>query len=204
MARISLSHFFTNQTLIDVFLFFVLHPQEEAYLAQIVSSTDRLLIQVQRTLKRLVDTGLILKAIRQGKTYYRADVKHIAYKDIKHLVLKAKVFSDSLKKDLEVLKTKVDYGFIYGSVAKGTNSSQSDIDLFFIGNLNYHDASSFIFHLSRELVQEVNLIIFSPQEILKAIENKNSFILNVLREPKIWLFGEDNEFEKIYRSRISY
>jgi uncharacterized protein len=194
-----LSHFFTNQTLIDVFLFFLLNPQEETYLAHIVSSTGKGLIQVQRTLKRLLETGLIYKTIRHKKTYYKADQQHIAYDDVKNLVLKAKIFSDAFKEDIDFLKTKVDYGFIYGSVAKGTCRSESDIDIFFVGNLTYYDTGSFVSHLSSALVQEVNVAIFSPENLRVELKNKNSFVSHVCNDPKIWLFGDKNEFEKLYR-----
>lgn len=200
MARVSLlSHLFTNQTLIDVFLYFLLNPQEEVYLARIVESTGKALIQVQRTLKRLVEAGLILKATRHKKTYYKADHQHVAYDDMRKLILKAKIFSDPFKNDLEKLKNKVSYGFIYGSVAQGSNTPQSDIDIFLVGDLSYDDAGPFIFHLGRELVQEVNVIIFSPRELEKQLSYKNIFVLNVLQEPKIWLFGDKDEFEKIYQ-----
>lgn len=200
MARTSLlSHFFTNQTMVDVLLFFLLQPSEKAYLSQIVDSTGRALILVQRTLKRLVETGLILKSIQHRKTYYNADLKHVAYEDIKQLIIKAKIFSDPFKEDIELLNNKTSYGFIFGSLAKGTNTPDSDIDIFLIGNLTYHDAGSFIFKLGRELSQEVNVAIFTPEDFLKGIKNKNTFILNVLNEPKIWLFGDKGEFEETYR-----
>lgn len=152
----------------------------------------------------MVETGLVQKTIRHNKTYYAADLKHVAYEDVKHLVIKAKFFSDLFQKDVENLKDKVIYGFIYGSVAKGTNTAQSDIDIFLVGNLSYDDAGSFIFNLGRELVQEVNVVIFSPNEFLKGIQNEQSFISKVLQEPKIWLFGDKGEFEKVYCKGLSH
>jgi predicted nucleotidyltransferase len=187
-----------NQTLIDVCLYFVLNPGEEAYLARIVEGTGKVLIQVQRTLKRLIDCGLVLKTSKHKKNTYKLDNTHIAYEEIRNLALKAKIFSETFERDLKELQNKVDYGFIYGSVAKGTNTSQSDIDLFFVGNLTYEDVSPFIFKLGRELVQEVNVVLFTPRELEKLIEEKNAFIDSVLKESKIWLFGEKSEFEKTY------
>ena len=190
-----LSHFFTNQTLVDVLLFFLLQPHEKAYLRQIVDSTGKALILVQRTLKRLVETGLIQKSTHHRKTYYQADSKHVAYEDIKHLIIKAKIFSDEFQNDIENIVSKTTYGFIYGSFAKGTNTPSSDIDILLIGNLTYRDAAPFIFNLGRELAQEVNLVILKPDEFLKG--RKNSFISKVLHEPKIWLFGDKSEFEEV-------
>ena len=189
------SHFFTNQSLIDVVLFFLLNPNEEVYLAQVVNSTGKALIQVQRTLKRLLDSGLVEKTTHKRKTYYKANLKHVAYEDVKNLVIKAKIFSPTFKDDITYLNKKVRYGFIYGSVAKSTHTPQSDIDVLLIGDLSYYDAGSFIFKLGRELAQEVNVVILSLDKLLQEIKNKNSFTSRVLQEPKIWLFGDRNEFE---------
>lgn len=194
-----LSQFFPNQTLMDVFLYFVLNPKEDMYLAHIVESTGKALIQVQRTVKRLVDCGLVLKTTRHNKTYYKADTKHIAYDELRQLAIQAKIFSAPFETDLEQLRNKVDFAFVYGSVAKGSNTQESDIDLFFVGTLNHDDIRSFIFKLGRELVQEVNVIILSPSKLEKLITDKDPFILNTMQSPKIWLFGDKSEFEKIYK-----
>lgn len=195
MSKISLlSHFFPSQTLIDVFLYFILKPSEDTYLARIVNSTDKALIQVQRTLKRLVDCGLVSKITRHNKTYYKADTRHIAYEEMRQLALQAKIFSEPFQTDLERLQDKIDFAFIYGSVASGSNTPESDIDLFFVGNLTHDDIRSFSFNLSRELVQEVNVIIFSSSRLEKLLEEKDPFITNVMQGSKIWLFGDKHEF----------
>lgn len=200
MAKTALlSHFFSNQAFIDILLFFLLQPGKECYLNQVKDGTGKALLQVQRTIKRLSETGLIQKSSHHNRIYYKADHKHIAYEEMRQLIIKAKIFSDLFKVDLERLEDKICYGFIYGSVAKGTNTEASDIDIFFIGNLTYHELSPFIFNLSRELVQEVNAVIFTPQEFCHGIKDKNPFIMNVLQEPKIWLFGDKYEFEAAYR-----
>lgn len=194
-----LSHLFPNQTVIDVFLYFILKPSEDTYLARIVDTTGKALIQVQRTVRRLVDSGLVLKVCRHKKTYYKADTRHVAYDEMRQLAIQAKIFSEPFKVYLEHIQNKVDYAFIYGSVAKGSNTPESDIDLFFVGNLTHDDIRSFSFQLGRELVQEVNVIIFSPAKLEKLIADNDPFIANVLQGPKIWLFGDKREFKEIYQ-----
>lgn len=167
-----------------------------------MNSTGKALIQVQRTLKRLVETGLVLKITQHKKSSYRADLKHVAFKDIKHLAIKAKIFSDTFEKEIAHLSKRVEYGFIYGSVAKGTSTFQSDVDILLIGELDYKDARSFMYKLGRELAQEVNVIIFSQKEFLKKLERENSFVTDVAKGQKIWLFGDEDEFEKMFREGI--
>jgi predicted nucleotidyltransferase len=193
------SQFFPNQTLMDVFLYFILNPVEETYLARIVESTDKALIQVQRSIKRLVDSGLVSKSTHHNKTYYKTNTKHVAYDELRHLAIQAKIFSAPFEADLQHLENKVDFAFVYGSIAKGSNTPESDIDLFFVGSLSHDDIRSFIFMLGRELVQEINVIILSPSKLEKLIADQDPFILNVIKGSKIWLFGDKNEFKEIYQ-----
>jgi predicted nucleotidyltransferase len=185
--------------MVDVLLFFLLHPDEEAYLARIVRATNKALIQVQRSIKCLLETGLINKIQRDKKTFYKAAPDHLAFDDLKNMALKAKIWSPSFKQERRALEALVDFGFIYGSIAKGTYTSESDLDIFLIGNLSLHDVSKFMSQLSRELLREVNIIIYTPEELRAALKRENSFVIDVMKSPKIWIFGKRHEFEKLYR-----
>ena len=194
---------FSNETMITVLLFFLLHPDEEAYLAHIVRLTNKGLIQVQRIIKRLLESGLISTLKHNKKTYYKADPKHLAFNDLKNIVLQAKIWSPSFLKEIKRFQRKIHFGFIFGSVAKGTHTGSSDLDILFIGDLSLDEVSGFMGHLSRELFREVNIVIYTPQELQEALVRKNSFVTEVLEGPKIWLFGNKDGFEKLYRQPIS-
>ena len=190
---------FTNETLLNVLLFFLLHPDEEAYLARIVRLTNKGLIQVQRIIKRLLDSGLIYALKHEKKTYYKADTTHLAFNDLKNLALQAKVWSSTFKKEIKRFQEKVDFGFIFGSVAKGTHAASSDLDIMLIGDLSLHEVRAFMGHLSRELFREVNIVIYTPHELQEALERKNSFVTEVFESSKIWLFGNKDGFENFHK-----
>lgn len=192
-----------NETMLNVLLFFLLHPDEETYLARIVRLTNKSLIQVQRIIKRLIESGFILAMKQKEKTYYKANPNHLAFNDLKNIALQAKIWSSTFEKEIKNFQNKIHFGFIFGSVARGTHTSSSDIDIFFIGDLPLHEVMGFIGHLSRELFREVNVVIYSPQELQEAIARNNSFVTEVLEKPKIWLFGNKYEFEKLYRQPVS-
>lgn len=194
---------FSNETMVTILLFFLLHPDEEAFLARIVRLTDKGLIQVQRIIKRLLESGLIKAVKHEKKTYYKADPTHLAFNDIKNLVLQAKIWSSTFNKEIQNFRDKLQFGFIFGSVAKGTHTAASDLDLLFIGDLSLHEVSGFMGHLSRELFREVNIVIYTPQEFQQALDRRNSFITEVIEGPKIWLFGNKDEFEELYRQQLS-
>ncbi len=194
----SLSKIFPNQTFIDLLLFFVLHPEEETYLARIVRATGKALIQVQRALKRLEESGLITRIVRGNRAAYQANAEHAAFKDLKHLLLKTVIFGDKLEKEVNLIRDKIQYGFIFGSTALDVDSSESDLDLFLIGDVTRDEVGQFSFELSGELMREVNTVIYSLKNFKKKIKEGNPFIKRVLNGSKIWLFGSEDEFKKIF------
>ena len=197
MTKLRIEKIFPNKTFADVLLFFVLHPQEEAILARIVRATDQALIQVQRALKRLITSGLIRKNFRGKKTYYSANNSNFVFQNLKQIFLKTVFCSKSIGKKLSVIRDKIIYGFIFGSTARGVDSSDSDIDLFIIGDLKLEEMNGLSFVLSQELGREVNTVVLFLSDFLKKVALKHPFVCNVIQNPKIWLFGDEQAFEKI-------
>ncbi len=195
-----MNHFiklFPNRSFVDVMSIFLTHPDEVFYQSNIVEFTRHALIQVQRALKRLEETGLIEKTKSGNRSYYKANQKHPAFQDIKHALFKTVLFGDLLKEDLKPIKKKITFGFIYGSMASGKESSNSDIDLFIIGDLGIRDIANILSESRRKLGREINPTVYSEKEFNKKVKNKNPFVKEILHSPKIWLVGEESEFKKM-------
>jgi predicted nucleotidyltransferase len=123
----------------------------------------------------------------------------VAYEDLQRVALRSKILSPAFKKELQQVEKKVTYGFIYGSFAKGSAHAMSDLDIFLVGDMTHYDLGSFFFNLGRELVCEVNVTIFSLNQLREGMKNEGSFLSNVLNGPKIWLFGNKHEFERLLK-----
>ncbi len=195
-----MSHFiklFSNPSLVDVLAVFLTHPDDVFYQSYIVESTGYALMQVQRALKRLEDTGLIEKTKSGNRSHYKANIKHPAFQDIKNALFKTILLGDLLKDALKPIKKKIKFGFIYGSLASGKESATSDLDLFIIGSLGIRDIADILSETSRELGREINPTVYSEKEFNKKIKDESPFIQEILHQPKIWLMGQENDFKKM-------
>lgn len=114
-------------------------------------------------------------------------------------VLKEVILTEPIMNELGPIKDKIIYGFIFGSIAKHVHTTSSDIDLFIIGDVSYKDLSRFSYFLSLELIREINTVIYSLDDFLSKLSKENSFIIDVIQNPKIWLFGDEQNFKKISR-----
>jgi predicted nucleotidyltransferase len=82
--------------------------------------------------------------------------------------------------------------FVYGSVAKGDDTADSDIDLMVIADdLTYADLFAALETASTRLGRKVAPTIYSPKELARRMKRDSSFVTRVLRQPKLWLIGDE-------------
>ena len=83
---------------------------------------------------------------------------------------------------------------MFGSVAKGTDTAGSDIDLIVIGDaLSYSDLYAALQNAETVLQRKVSPIFLSPAEWRRKASRKGSFIGTMSAQPKIFIFGSDGD-----------
>lgn len=68
----------------------------------------------------------------------------------------------------------------------------SDIDLLIIGEVNEDKLIEVISNVERKLQREINYSIYGKEDFKKKKKEGNSFILDILKEKKIFLIGDEN------------
>lgn len=193
----TLAELFPNPTLVKVLSLFLLHPEKEFYQRGIAETTGNALVQVQRALKRIERTGLVSKTKRANIVYYQADRMHPAFEDLKRVFLKTVALGDVLREALAPSADKVKLAFIFGSLAQGRETAQSDIDLFLVGELSLRQTTKLLASIVSELGREFNPVVYPPEEFKKKARENHHFITEVIKGPKIWLIGNEDELAKL-------
>lgn len=127
-----------------------------------------------------------------NRIIYSANKDHPLYPDIRNLVLKTSGLADVLKEALDI--GGVEFAFIFGSIAQGTETSASDLDLMVIGSIGLRKLASALSGLSDRIGREINPHAISREEFQKRMKGKEHFIISVLAAPKMWIKGTDDEF----------
>lgn len=96
-ATDSIERLFPNRALLDVLGLLLLHPDEEFYQSEIVHDTGHSLLQVQRALRRIEDSGLARAARRGNRIYYAANRDHPVHEEMKGIIVKTVAFGDALR-----------------------------------------------------------------------------------------------------------
>jgi len=188
---------FSNQSLAQVLCHFFLNPYEAFSQARIVRETGKALIQVQRALKRLKKIGLIFANQKNHKTYYKADPSHPAFEDLKKAFLKTCGIGDLLRQSAHAQGERIDFAWIFGSVARGEENRESDIDIILVSDLTLEQISHVIAPLSRSIKRELNMVFLTPSDLYRKYHSEDYFVRELVKQPKIWLVGDDHELARL-------
>src|SRR5262249_30196848 len=114
----------------------LVQPNKAWYVSELARRMGVPSSSLQRELQDLTRAG-ILTSHRQGRmVYYQANADSPLYPDLRGLLLKTAGLVDVLREALKPLETKIALAFVYGSIAKGEERTESDIDLMVIGSVS--------------------------------------------------------------------
>ena len=194
----SLVALFPHPTLVQVLSLFLIHPDEEFYQADIAQKTSNAPIQAQRALKRIEQAGLVTKKRKGKMLFYKAQRNHPAFEDLKRVFLKTVAVGDAFREAISPLRGKIRFAFIYGSYVRGEEAADSDIDLFLIGNhLSLREIVQTLGPVMEQTGRECNPVLYSLEEFQNKRSDQNTFIQDVIANPKIGLLGDAHDFAKI-------
>ena len=151
---------------------------------------------MERELSRLQRSGLVSVERIGNQKHYRANSQSPIFEELQSLVLKTVALTEPLKKFLEPYSDKIKAAFVYGSVAKGADTAQSDIDLMVIGDeLSYAELYTALQNAENTLRRKVSPIFLSPQDWRRKASQKGSFISKISALPKLFIFGSEKDIQ---------
>ncbi len=165
-------------------------PDRTLYANEIVRLASVGTGAVHRELDKLSVAGLLTITRIGNQKHYQANSDSPIFEELRAITRKTFGLADLLRESLSPLANQIDIAFVYGSVAAGTDTAKSDIDLFIIGReLSYADAMTVLVDVEPTLRRKINPTIYSAAELRRKLKAKNAFLHRVLDQPKIFLIG---------------
>ena len=165
-------------------------PDRSFYLTELVRLAKVGTGGVQRELLRLESSGLVTAETVGNQKHYQANPESPLFVELTGIVKKTVGLKQPLVDALEPIKKKIDLAFIYGSVAKESDTSGSDIDLMIVSDvLALEDVFVALAPLESQLGRQVNPTLYSRQEFSDKRKLKKGFLVKVLDAPVIELIG---------------
>ena len=152
---------------------------------------------VQRELKNMTDTGIIIREVQGRQVYYRANEKCPIFNELKSLVRKTFGVTEVIRQSLKPVTPKIKLAFIFGSIAAGTEKKSSDIDVMVVGTVSFGDTVALLSTAQEKLGREVNAVVYPVAEFKKKIREDHYFVKTVIKGEKIFIIGDESELNRL-------
>ncbi len=169
-----------------------LHPDQRYFGRQLAELLAEDSANISRELARLAKMGILLRQEEGRQKYYQAYRGSPTFSELQGLAIKTAGVADVLREALSSLSRKIRVAFVHGSFAKGTVKPDSDIDLVVVGSCSFGDVVAAVSHAQDKLHREVNPSVYPVDEFKAKVASKHHFVSSVLREPKIFLIGDED------------
>jgi predicted nucleotidyltransferase len=147
-----------------------------------------------RLLTRLAATGLVTTDKVGNQKYYRANADSPVFAELSGLVRKTVGLVAPLQAALAPLSRKIAAAFVYGSIAKGTDTAASDVDLMVIADkLEYGDVFAALKEAEAALARPVNPNLMTRAEWRRKRAEPDSFAARIAAQPRLLVLGSDHE-----------
>jgi predicted nucleotidyltransferase len=150
---------------------------------------------MQQELQKLKRLGLLISRADGNRLCYQATRGHPLYPEIHRLVLKTSGLVDVLRTTLT--DPRIEWAFVFGSIARGEETAGSDVDLMVIGDLGLRGVTSLLSGVADQIGREINPHVLRRAELMKRKSAGEPFLTRVLAEPRIFLVGDPHEFEAL-------
>ena len=197
IGRSTISSLFASDTLVALLAHFALHPGERFYQRELARLTGSNLYLVQRELARLVDAGILTREPRGRQVEYSLVPGHPAWPGLRDLLLRTAALAGRLASALEPLDDRIVLAWIFGSTARGDARPDSDIDLMIVGEAGLRELAELALPGAPEFGRELNILCYGPAELRARAHSDNHFVSDVLRSPRIWVKGSDDELAAV-------
>lgn len=174
---------------VKVLAFLLLNTSEECYLREVARRAGVPLATAQRELALLEQIGLVERTRRGRQVFFRVETTHPLFADLRALLLKSDGLALPLREALHRV-CGIEAAAVYGSVASGTDTGRSDIDLLVVGSADAIALHEAISAVEDRLGRPVNYTLLTPRDLAARKRMKEPFLARVLSGDLIPVLGD--------------
>ena len=157
---------------------------------------------VHRELATLEAAGLVTVTRLGNQKHYQANRAAAIFEELRGIALKTFGVAEVLREALAPVAKKIQAAFVYGSLAKGSDTAASDIDLMVISDeIEYADLFGLASEAEQRLGRKLNPTVYTPAALRHKIASDNDFVKRVLEQPKIFVLGSEDELRPTRKTR---
>ncbi len=181
----------------------LLNPERSYYVREIARLTDTAAGTLHKELARLAGVGLLVRESVGNQVRYSANRDCPVFEELASILRKTSGLVDVLAQALSPVSNQISLAFVFGSMARGEQQSNSDVDVMLVGNMGFADAVRVLHPVQEALQREINSVVYSLAEFHRRAASDDSFIREVLSKPKLFIVGNEDELRKLSQDQTA-
>jgi predicted nucleotidyltransferase len=177
-------------------------PDQAYFVRQIARQIQTSVGTVNRELALLAGAGLVQRSAVGMQVFYQANREHPAFSDLRALLAKTTGVFHLLQLALAPISVRIQFAFVYGSVARGEEKAASDIDLMVIGAVSLDEVLDVLTPVEKQLRRPVNPTIYTLDDLKLKLDEGNHFLRSLASTRKVFLIGDENGFREASSTRM--
>ncbi len=171
-------------------------PGRSFFLKEILRHSGMGVGTVKRELDRLLAAGIVTLRKTGNQHHYQANSACPIYNELLAIIKKTVGLVGPLAKALEPLAERIDTAFVFGSLASGKESNESDIDLMVIGDVTFASLVKALYPTQAALGREINPKVYRKSEWAQLQKTGDNFVKAILQSPRLNVIGHIGEESK--------
>ncbi len=173
----------------------LLHPDTDYHVRELARQTSTSPGTLHKELARLAAAGLLLRKAQGTQVRYQANRQCPVFHELAGLLRKTTGAAEVLADALSPLQPRL--ALLFGSVASGTETAASDVDVLLITDAGFADVVRALHPAQAELGREINPVVYSAEEFKRKAQELDPFILGLLAKPHIFLKGTPDDLSQL-------
>ncbi|NTU74179.1 hypothetical protein HGB07_08640 [Candidatus Roizmanbacteria bacterium] len=190
-----LQHIIPSKARRKILTLFFHHPTESYYLRHIVREVDEEVNAVKRELDILHEGKVLHREKRLNKVFYSLNKNYLYFDEFSRIFAKSCPLSQLIHDNIQKIG-KVKYVALSMKFAKNISIRDDEIYALFVGLIVVPEVVELINQAEKGFGREINYTVMNEEEFLFRKKNNDPFIWRFLRQPKVMLYGVEEELLK--------
>jgi len=172
----------------------LLQPAQRFHVRELARQTGTAAGTLHRELSKLAEAGLLLRERQGNQVLYQANPACPVFAELAGLFRKTSGAMSVVLGALAGIAPQIEFALLFGSFAQGTETPGSDVDVLVVGKASFAEVVRALYAAQQTLQREINPVVYSPEELLLRVQNKEPLVVDVLAKPKLFLIGTEHDF----------
>lgn len=180
-----------------------LRPDEQFHVRELERITGVSAGSLHRELKAMAESGLLLRKKLGNQVFYGVNRNCSIYEELAAIFRKTMGLTSLLRDALSVLGDKVQLAFVFGSMAGGRQTADSDLDICVLGEASLIEVVKALSPVQETLQREVNPVVMTARKFSDLYGKQDRFVTRVTSEPILFVKADGDELAELAQDRAT-